>query len=490
MSQRCGTLAPPTAEARATAAVLRRCGGRTCPPGICDHDATLRRSPDGSRSATAPPAVHQTLASPGEALDAGARAYLEPRFGHDFSRVRVHSGADAAASAAAVGARAYTVGSHIAFGSGAYAPGTDAGRRLIAHELAHVLQQRHSSPAVASAGLAVGTVDDPTERHAEQAADAVMAGANPPTRTLLPGGAVRRACPTPPTGVAATPLKPFPCATAGPEMVGGDIVQFCQDSTELLELTTWVKDVVQRSRTATRVEIHGNASVDGPSAEYNRTLACMRARAFRDVLVARSVTTPTTLVAHDPTTAYGPPHANRNVTLLLTQPAPTTTPTDKPKPTPSSVPDAEYGPSGVNCDRYRKRDVAEYLGGPYLGNAFTACVVTPNEPHNNRVRKCLQRKLSAYLDELKRQGAPKARDDFTLEVGDRVLRCSDIWLHHVECYAESGCENTFIDFKFFFPLCDREFPLAVTAQAIKKFNPCMGPRTQLPDVPVPYMPTP
>ena len=71
---------------------------------------------------------------------------MESRFGRDFSRVRVHTGGEAAASARAVGARAYTYGSDAFFGAGQYSPGTYEGRGLLAHELAHVVQQRAPAP--------------------------------------------------------------------------------------------------------------------------------------------------------------------------------------------------------------------------------------------------------------------------------------------------------------------------------------------------------
>lgn len=89
----------------------------------------------------APPIVHEVLATSGRPLDSSARRFLEPRFGHDFSDMRVHADARASESAAAVGASAYTVGSHMVFGSGRYAPETNAGRSLLAHELTHSLQQ-------------------------------------------------------------------------------------------------------------------------------------------------------------------------------------------------------------------------------------------------------------------------------------------------------------------------------------------------------------
>jgi outer membrane protein OmpA-like peptidoglycan-associated protein len=88
-----------------------------------------------------PPIVNEVLATSGRALDAGAREFFQPRFGADFSAVRVHEDTRAAASAQAINALAYTSGTHIIFGAGRFAPHAPAGRRLLAHELAHVVQQ-------------------------------------------------------------------------------------------------------------------------------------------------------------------------------------------------------------------------------------------------------------------------------------------------------------------------------------------------------------
>jgi len=89
----------------------------------------------------APPIVHEVLRSPGRPLDAATRAFMEPRFGHDFSHVRVHTDAKAAESARAVGARAYTVGRDLVFAEGQFAPSTWEGGELLGHELTHNLQQ-------------------------------------------------------------------------------------------------------------------------------------------------------------------------------------------------------------------------------------------------------------------------------------------------------------------------------------------------------------
>ena len=95
----------------------------------------------GAGGGAAPPIVHDVLRSPGQPLDTAARAFMEPRFGHDFSRVRIHTDARAAESAAAINARAYTVGRDIVFAPGRYEPASTAGGKLLAHELTHVVQQ-------------------------------------------------------------------------------------------------------------------------------------------------------------------------------------------------------------------------------------------------------------------------------------------------------------------------------------------------------------
>ena len=98
--------------------------------------------------AAAPPIVHEVIRSPGQPLDPAARDFMEPRFGYDFSGVRVHSGTAAEQSARAVNARVYAVGYDIVFGAGHHATGTGQGARLLAHELAHVVQQQTAQSPV------------------------------------------------------------------------------------------------------------------------------------------------------------------------------------------------------------------------------------------------------------------------------------------------------------------------------------------------------
>ena len=129
--------------------------------------------------------VRETLKVPGRPLDASTRAFVEPRLGHNFADVRVHTDERAVASARSVGARAYTVGNHVVFNSGRYAPQTTAGLHLLAHELAHVVQQRGSATAEPAA------LSSPEhEREAGRVADTLTRGQRPAAPVLRGGPAL------------------------------------------------------------------------------------------------------------------------------------------------------------------------------------------------------------------------------------------------------------------------------------------------------------
>jgi hypothetical protein len=118
----------------------------------CEEEESVQTKPVEPVGNTAggdvPPLVHEVLRSPGQPLDVESRAYFEPRFGRDLDSVRVHTDARAGASAQQIRSLAYTLGTNIVFGPGRFAPSTSTGRRLIAHELAHVVQQRAGNTAV------------------------------------------------------------------------------------------------------------------------------------------------------------------------------------------------------------------------------------------------------------------------------------------------------------------------------------------------------
>jgi hypothetical protein len=123
-----------------------------------------------------PSIVGIAAGGPGRPLDSTTRGYMEARFGHDFGRVRLHTDATSGLAAQAVGARAYTVGQDIYFGPGSFDPAGTAGRRLLAHELTHTIQQGDAGGPVMLAG-AIDAPDAPLEREAEAAAASALAGA-------------------------------------------------------------------------------------------------------------------------------------------------------------------------------------------------------------------------------------------------------------------------------------------------------------------------
>lgn len=135
-----------------TRIVHRKCscdGGATCAQCEAGRATIFQRTPSSvaSKVESAPDDPVKTL-GPGRPLDPAMRSFMEPRFGRDFSDVRLHTGEHAAASAQAVNALAYTVGTNIVFGKGKYRPETAEGQKLLAHELVHTVQQSGAKPAV------------------------------------------------------------------------------------------------------------------------------------------------------------------------------------------------------------------------------------------------------------------------------------------------------------------------------------------------------
>lgn len=169
---------------------------RSCCAGTAKCDDCARKSGEGSPAPTwvagsennvAPRLVHEVLSSPGATLASDAVAFMEPRFGYDFSEVRVHTNSQATQSARMVNALAYTVGRDIVFGPGQYAPHTEEGRKLLAHELAHVVQQ--DSPTQAGPGLKIGDSGSVLEEVAESVSSSVAEsrGQHPSASTMFDG---------------------------------------------------------------------------------------------------------------------------------------------------------------------------------------------------------------------------------------------------------------------------------------------------------------
>lgn len=225
-----------------------------------------------------PETVREVISSPGDSLSDSVRRVFEARLGSDLESVRIHTDSRAAASARSIGALAYTVGRNVVFDSGRYDPDSNEGQRLLAHELAHVVQQR-AATAVPSR-LEVGTSHDPAEREAWQ----VVNG-----RGDLRQGEVklRRACGPRAIG------EPAGCTAVDGDVVG-DTFLFrvnCDEfrkppqskTDEAAHFDSWTGTV----RPGDTVELHGFASEEGDPG-FNLELSCARAHAAAAVARRRA----------------------------------------------------------------------------------------------------------------------------------------------------------------------------------------------------------
>jgi hypothetical protein len=151
--------------------------------------------------------VKEVVSQRGTPLDPSTRRSMEQAVGHDFGDVEVHTDAKAADSARSVQAQAYTVGNHVVFGEGRYQPETPEGRRTLAHELTHVVQQRQGpvDGTEAPGGIRVSDPSDRFEREAESVADGVMSAPATDAAPASGGGEpVQREAAVP---VAETPVQ-------------------------------------------------------------------------------------------------------------------------------------------------------------------------------------------------------------------------------------------------------------------------------------------
>lgn len=246
--------------------------GVTCEGCETEKQGVVRRKPESAseRSNSVPNNLIQDLGS-GQSLDAATRAFAERRFGRDFRDVRVHADARATESAQSVNALAYTVGRDIVFQASQYAPHTSAGQRLIAHELAHVIQQGggHSTPQLQ---LEVSLRSDASAREA----DAMLSGRSPLRLASIPS-MLQRTC-----GTALGAPSPE-CAPSSAPLIGN---QFsfsvnCDDlkTGEAKNLSKFATGL----KSGAELKVHGFASIDGAAA-LNLKLSCHRANKIAETL--------------------------------------------------------------------------------------------------------------------------------------------------------------------------------------------------------------
>lgn len=316
---------------------------------------TLQRQATGETATSISSDAYQVVRSGGAPLPADARVDLERRFGHSFADVRVHTDPAASAAARDIGARAYTVGNHIAFRDGYFAPGSPEGRRLLAHELTHVLQQR--------AGLfrqhGMSQPGDPDEAHAERTAEAVLRGA--------PQGEAITAAPVAGAAATASASAAYVQRACGPEIgapsgctgLGGDVYlgePFLFDAScdtfragEAARLQAFARALPAGST----VVIHGFASEEGDPA-FNDRLSCQRARTARTLLIAAGVDAGRITAVYNHGAMAGARDDRRSVVIDTTlplppeptaTPAPAPSPPRAPTPTPTPAPSPSPAPS-------------------------------------------------------------------------------------------------------------------------------------------------
>src|SRR5262245_46954936 len=264
--------APQLADAEKNGRLLQRkctCGRSAGAQETCEEcqGKSLQRSAVAGSSDIghrAPPIVQSVLRAPGQPMDAAARAFMEPRFAQSFGDVRIHADAQAAASTRALHALAYTVGRDIVFDSGRYDPTSSDGRRLLAHELAHVVQQTGGGTAAPNSSdtIAVSARHASEETEAEAAASQVMA-AVPPRGPALAFGAGSHAAGPSIMRQAVVPAADGP----GPYDACPDAAGVAKARDEAATLVAHALDVLgQPKAAAPLLERHFHLDINDPSS--------------------------------------------------------------------------------------------------------------------------------------------------------------------------------------------------------------------------------
>lgn len=432
----------------------------------------------------APASVDQALASPGRPLEPQLRRDMEQRFGHNFSRVRVHSGAAAEQSAREVNAHAYTVGHNIVFGAGRFAPGAQEGRRLIAHELTHVVQQGAApgaathSPAEAGGG-ATEAGDLRTSRFSERGwlQRKPKGGKDSPKTEDCPPmepGEREEAAKAQLRLVERIPQQEwliygFPIG--GTEISGAEAGRFISDIDRSLMQGHFVYLTGQDP-----LEVLGFSDCfAGPQVD-NHVLRQLRSAKFCAGVKDHYASTPKSYsdlirsCGAAPADQYvgsnaKPADRAQNRSILVRRVAAAKFQFQEGN---ERFPyNPKYGPSADHCAAYTTPQARDILGRVYTNNAHCSCMVTPDEPHNNCVRDCLQDKMWNLLVNQTRDRKP---NDPPMDIN---IACPLIWKHHRDCYHDCGCASEFIDYLVFNAVCNIALPCAIDSAAINLVNRCM-----------------
>jgi len=439
--------AQETTRARPWLGWIQRCGigsSRDCEPQakLAQRTSTSGRDPGGGARAL----VHEVVGSSGRALDPASRAYLEPWFGRDFGQLRIHDDARAASSARTVDALAYPVAAtHVpveAVGEGA----TEAGNLRISRVSAPGWLQRQPQGGGKDAPRAVACPPmEDGEREEAAKAQLGLEERIPQQEWLIYG---------------------FPIG--GTEISGAAAGRFIEDIVNSLSQGHFVYITGQDP-----VQVLGFSDCfAGPKVD-NHALRRDRAAKFCAGVKDHYASTPKSysdlIRSCDaaPANQYVGSNATRverakNRSILVRRVAATV-----PEEYQGFPYDPKYGPSEAHCAAYSTGLARDILGPVYTNNAHCSCLVTPDEPHNNCVRHCLQDKLWTLLANLYRDRKP---GDPPVDIN---FVCPTIWKHHRDCYHDCGCASGFIDYLAFNAVCNIALPCAIDSAAINLLNRCM-----------------
>jgi len=470
------------------------CGGTPGPTGECEECRKKRLSLQRMKlgggvqpvgGGFAPPIVHDVLRSPARSLDLQTRAYLEPHFGHDFSRVRIHADPGASAATDAVQAQAFTVGSDIVFGSGKFAPSTPAGRKLLAHELTHVVQQG-AAPVAATHSPAQAANEDATEAKDLRASPVSAPGQIQRQPKGGKGAPQTEACPPMERNEREEAAKAQIQMIERIPKQEWLIYGFPIGDTEIsgAEAGGFISDIVRSLMQGYFVYVTGQHPLEvrgfsdcfaGPQVD-NRAIRQLRAANFcagvKDHYAATPKAYPKLIRSCGPAPMdqYVGSNATKadrahNRSVLVRRVAPADAQFEEGNETFPYNP--KYGPSAAHCAAYTTPQARDILGRVYTNNAHCSCLVTPDEPHNNCVRACLQDKMWTLLANASRDRKP---NDPPMDIN---IACPLIWKHHRDCYHDCGCASEFIDYLAFNAVCNIALPCAVDSAAINLVNRCM-----------------
>ncbi|MFN0140303.1 MAG: DUF4157 domain-containing protein [Pyrinomonadaceae bacterium] len=356
--------------------------------------AVMRKEAFASAAATPPPAdtppsIKNVINSGGQPLDSQTRKFFEPRLGYDLGSIRIHTGSTAGESARAIDARAYTLGNNIVLGNGEYKPESESGKRLLAHELAHVVQQSGTSQNSTGGIRVERKLDVPT---------------------------IQRACGT--ASIAAA-LR----SSGAPDCVGlsgdvsGERFRFrinCDDFASTAEEASFNR-FLAGIEAGDFFKVHGFASIDGDMS-YNLDLACARARKAA-TMIARAGGVVTDVISFGPTAGVA---ADRRSVVI----------------TPTLIPG---GAASVPCPH----GIADVNVAMFLLPGSTRDIFADLAFANRVFADCCVRFVST-------QGGSLSVPGWTDHVLDHSDNCSDLSLEEQEMFDAAAAQASGADVWIFF----------------------------------------